>query len=296
MERRVEGTFQTVEEAKKEIERLISEEGFQPQELLLVSDKQTTVNESSVDEVEVDVVDALDNGSFWEKMKETLSFGTYQSSEAENALEKHGVTNGLADHYIDALKSGELVLLANTDAPREPELSELNETIIEEENDTMVDKKQDTPVDEVNSEEEEAIKDSTKDENKEPSDVSTSETEDSNVEEGMDPSQANDTRSDDSENAETNLDDDTTTEDDATDPSTNPDLTGEEDTVESEGREQVKEPKIAQGQVKPEAKSPLNAEPKQEKDPSEESEAPEGDAEYAPDMEEEGMKNEKDNK
>lgn len=297
MDRRVEGTFQTKEEAKQEVERLIHEEGFRAEELLLVSDQNAVIDETNIDQVPVNVVDANDDGSFWEKMKEALSFGTYHSEEAENALEKHGVSHDLADHYIEALQSGELVLLANTDAPSEPDLSEITEEIIDEkENKRMVDKKQqDAPIDEVNTEEEDVIKGSDTKE-KEPTEVSTSETKDDNVAEGMDPAQANDTRSDESGDGEADLNDDTTTEDDATDLSTNPDLTGEEETVEAEGTEQEKEPKIAQGQVKPEAKSPLNAEPKEEKDPSEESEAPEGDAEYAPDMEEEGMKNEEDNK
>lgn len=295
MDRRVEGTFVSKEDARREIERLIQEEGYQPKELVLVSDQNTSIDETTIDEVKVDIVDSTKNGSVWEKVKETLSFGTYHSEEAENALEKHGVTHDLADHYIEALKSGELVLLANSDAPANPELSELNETIIEEEeNVTMVDKKQqqDAPVDEVNSEEEEALKGSNLEKN--PSDVSTSETKDENVEEGMDPSQANETRSDDSGDGESDLDDDSTTEDDGTDPSTNPDLTGEEDTVSAEETQQ-KEPKTAKGQVKPEAKSPLNAEPKSEKDPSEESESPEGDAEYPEEQEKAGMKNEEDN-
>lgn len=295
MERRVEGTFQSKTEAKKEIERLIHEEGYRPKELLLVTEENGEFQEdTSIDEVAVDVVDAEDEGSFWERIKETLSFGTYHSSEAENALEKHGVTHELADHYLDALQEGEIVLLANSDAPTQGELSEVNGEIIdEEENDIMVDKKKDAPVDEVNSEEEEAIKDPSKGD-KDPSDVSTSETQDEAVKGEIDPSQADSTRSDETSHDEADLEDSTTTEDDATDPSTNPDLTGEEDTVE-EYETDRKEPTTAKGQVKPDIKSPLNAEPKEEKDPSEESEAPEGDAEYPEDQEKAGMKNEGDN-
>lgn len=300
MDRRVEGTFQSKNEAKVEIERLINIEGYRPDELLLVTDENGNheTDYSDIENVKVDLVNADDEGSFWEKIKEALSFGSYHSEEAENTLEKHGVTHELSDHYLEALQEGEIILLANTDAPSHPELSDINEEIVnEKENVTMVDKKKDAPLDEVNTEEEDAIKDSKSNgQNQEPSDVSTKETDDENVKEGMDPGQANDTRSDESENdhSETEEDEDTTNEDDATDPSSSPDLTGEEETVESESTD-FEEPTIAKGQVKPEAKSPLNAKPKNKKEPSDNTDDPEADAEYSDDSEEAGMKSEDEN-
>lgn len=300
MDRRVEGTFQSKNEAKVEIERLINIEGYRPDELLLVTDENGNheTDYSDIENVKIDLVNADDEGSFWEKIKEALSFGSYHSEEAENTLEKHGVTHELSDHYLEALQEGEIILLANTDAPSHPELSDINEEIVnEKENVTMVDKKKDAPLDEVNTEEEDAIKDSKSNgQNQEPSDVSTKETDDENVKEGMDPGQANDTRSDESENdhSETEEDEDTANEDDATDPSSSPDLTGEEETVESESTD-FEEPTIAKGQVKPEAKSPLNAKPKNEKEPSDNTDDPEADAEYSDDSEEAGMKSEDEN-
>lgn len=294
MDKRVEGTFKSENEAKVEIERLISEEGYRPEELLLVTDKSDGENLDSknLKDVKIDVVNVDDDGSFWEKVKETLSFGSYHSEEAENALEKHGVTHELSDHYLEALVEGEIVLLANSDSPVNTGSIEVQEDITnKKENDLMVDKKKDAPVDEVNTEEEDAIKDSDK-ENEEPSEVSTSETDDENVTDGMDPGQADDTRSEETDSEDT---DDTTSEEDATDPSSSPELTGEEDSVEAEDSKRSDTVNIAKGQVKPEAKSPLNAEPKEEKEPSKNTEDPEADAEYSEDSEEAGIKSEEKN-
>lgn len=294
MDKRVEGTFKSENEAKVEIERLISEEGYRPEELLLVTDKSDGENLDSTNlkDVKIDVVNVDDDGSFWEKVKETLSFGSYHSEEAENALEKHGVTHELSDHYLEALVEGEIVLLANSDSPVNTGSIEVQEDITnKKENDLMVDKKKDAPVDEVNTEEEDAIKDSDK-ENEEPSEVSTSETDDENVTDGMDPGQADDTRSEETDSEDT---DDTTSEEDATDPSSSPELTGEEDSVEAEDSKRSDTVNIAKGQVKPEAKSPLNAEPKEEKEPSKNTEDPEADAEYSEDSEEAGIKSEEKN-
>lgn len=291
MDKWVEGTFKSENEAKVEIERLISEEGYRPEELLLVTDKSDGENLDSknLKDVKIDVVNVDDDGSFWEKVKETLSFGSYHSEEAENALEKHGVTHELSDHYLEALVEGEIVLLANSDSPVNTGSIEVQEDITnKKENDLMVDKKKDAPVDEVNTEEEDAIKDSDK-ENEEPSEVSTSETDDENVTDGMDPGQADDTRSEETDSEDT---DDTTSEEDATDPSSSPELTGEEDSVEAEDSKRSDTVNIAKGQVKPEAKSPLNAEPKEEKEPSKNTEDPEADAEYSEDSEEAGIKSE----
>lgn len=300
MDRRVEGTFQSKDEAKIEIERLINIEGYKPEELLLVTDEAGNheTDYSDIENVKVDLVDADDQGSFWEKIKEALSFGSYHSEEAENTLEKHGVTHERSDHYLEALQEGEIVLLANTDAPSHLKLSDINEEIVnEKENTTMVDKKKDAPLDEVNTKEEDAIKDSKSNgQAEEPSDVSTKETDDENVKEGMDPGQANDTRSDESKaEDDSDAEKNEINEHDATDPSSAPDLTGEEETVESESPTDYDEPTIAKGQVKPEAKSPLNTEPKNEKEPSDNTDDPEADAEYSDDSEEAGMKSEDEN-
>lgn len=294
MERRFEGTFQTETNVRREIKRLINEEGYSADELLVITDEQNSdlFKKDKFESVEVDIVDSEDSVSFWEKIKETLSFGTYDSEEAHNVLEAHGVPHEIAEHHIDALTDGEIVLLANTDAPKHPKMSDLNKDVInnKETENNMVDKK-DNALDEVNSAEERAIKNDNSDVT--PSDVNTSETNSNNMTDSIDPSQAQDTREEDqvdTNKTEQQLDEDDTTEDDGQSLKKKPDLTGAEDTVEVEDSNHGYPDNVAKGVVTPEAKSPLNTEAKKEKDPSEKSDAPESDAKYTQDTNDAGMK------
>ena len=66
-------------------------------------------------------------------MKEAFSFGTYDSEGNNNTLEEYGVPHNRAEHYTDALRAGEIVLLADTDAPKGIDLSEVNEEVFENE-------------------------------------------------------------------------------------------------------------------------------------------------------------------
>lgn len=299
MERRFEGTFQTETDARREIKRLINEEGYSADELLVITDEQNSdlFKKDTFESVDVDIVDSEESVSFWEKIKETLSFGTYDSEEAHNALETHGVPHGIAEHHIDALTEGEIVLLADTDAPKHSNMSDLNKNVINDKGteNNMVDKN-DNSLDEVNSAEETAIKNNSKDAT--PSDVDTSETDSKNMTDSIDPSQAQDTREEDqvdTNKTEQQLDEDDTTEDDGQSLKKNPDLTGAEDTVVVEDSNHGYPDNVADGIVTPESKSPLNTEAKSEKDPSEKSDAPESDAKYTQDTKDAGMKEIPDN-
>ncbi|WP_208559642.1 general stress protein [Marinilactibacillus kalidii] len=299
MERRFEGTFQTQQEVKTEVVRLINEEGYTADELLIVTvkDNSEMFKSNTLESVEVDFVNTEDNGSFWEKIKETLSFGTYDSDEAHNSLEEHGVPHEIAEHHIEALEDGEIVLLADSDAPKKSTLSEVNKNVTYKENDDKMKDTHKNPLDEVNSEEA-AIQGEQHD--VKPTDVDTQETDSKNMNGSMDPSQVQDAREEDQ--VDTNETDKANqgnteasvspTEDNGESLETTPDLTGEEKTVESEDENHGYPKNVAKGVVKPEAKSPLNAEAKTEKDPSEKSEAPESDAKYTTDTNEAGMKEE----
>lgn len=299
MERRFEGTFQTENEAREEIKRLINEEHYTADELLIITDDQnrSKFNSETLGSVEVDIVDSDDNGSFWEKIKETLSFGTYNSQETQSAIEEHGVPHDVAEQHMDALTEGDIVLLADTDAPKSGKLSDLNkEMTTKKEQDFDMNKENNArPIDSVNTEEEKAIKN----DEANPSDVETTETDNQSMNQSIDPSQAQDTRKE--EQVDTNekdrsnqnvQNDYTTTEDDGRSLETNPDLTGEEDTVVIEDTDRGYPDNIAHGVVKPEATNPLNTEPKSEKSPSENTQAPESDAKYTTASNEAGMKEE----
>lgn len=293
MERRFEGTFQTANEVRDEIKRLINEEGYSAGELLVITDEKNSdlFKKNNLESVEVDIVDSEENGSFWERIKETLSFGTYDSKEAQNTLEAHGVPHDIAEHHLKALTEGEIVLLADSDAPKHSKLSKLNKNVTnnKETDNDMVDKNE-NPIDEVNSEEVSAIKNNNE---AKPSDVETSETDDKNMTDSIDPSQAQDTREEDqvdTTHSENKLDEDDTTEDSGQSLEKTPDLTGEEATVQAEEANHEYPDNIAKGVVEPETKNPLNTEPKSEKDPSQKSTTPKSDAKYTQGTNEAGMK------
>lgn len=290
MDRHILGTFTNEEDTVIEVKRLIEEEDYASDELTLVIDKHGDYNKrlNTFKEVHIEQVE-VEEETVWEKIKDTFSFGSYDSKASHSILEDYGVPHDQADHYMDALKEGEIILLADSDAPKSTELSEVNEEIVMKERNDMVDNnKENQPLDEVNSEEEDAIKN--KDNN--PKDVKTSESKQTT--ESIDPSQAENMREDNT--AEGDSDSSSDEKPDGEDLKQNkeedPDLTGEEETVDAEESKHGHGNKIAKGVVRPEAKSPLNTDDKEEKDPSEESEAPESDANYPEQSEESGMKSE----
>lgn len=290
MDRHILGTFTNEEDTVIEVKRLIEEEEYASDELTLVIDKHGDYNKrlNTFKEVHIEQVE-VEEETVWEKIKDTFSFGSYDSKASHSILEDYGVPHDQADHYMDALKEGEIILLADSDAPKSTELSEVNEEIVMKERNDMVDNnKENQPLDEVNSEEEDAIKN--KDNN--PEDVKTSESKQTT--ESIDPSQAENMREDNT--AEGDSDSSSDEKPDGEDLKQNkeedPDLTGEEETVDAEESKHGHGNKIAKGVVRPEAKSPLNTDDKEEKDPSEESEAPESDANYPEQSEESGMKSE----
>lgn len=280
MDRHILGTFRNEEDAVSQIEKLINEEGYSPGELMLVMDKENeydqrieTFNTVKVNKVEVE------EESIWEKIKEAFSFGTYDSEENASTLEQYGVPHDRADHYMDALRDGEIVLLADTDAPRQTSLSEVNEEIIlEKERENNMTDKNNHPADEVVSEEAEAVTD------KKPSDVETSENE--NIDESVDASQVSDTRKDDEGNNESSSEKKENTQ--GVGSKEEPDLTGQEDTVNKEESNHGYGNTVAKGVVSPEAVSPLNTDEKDQKEPDEDTEAPESEANYSDEMEEQG--------
>lgn len=292
MDRHILGTFINEEETINEVNRLINQEGYQPEELALIIDrhndydkKLTSLKEIRVEEVEVE------EESVWEKIKDTFSIGAYDSEASHSVLEDYGVPHDKAEHYMDALRDGEMVLLADTDAPKHTNLSHLNEEMIDKENHKMTDTNKNKPVDEVNTEEEQAIKSEKSNKtDKDPKNVETSETDDNQMNESIDPSQAEHTRKEDAaknDNTDSNND-----ESQGKESKEEPDLTGQEETVEAEESDHGYGNKIADGVVKPEAKSPLNTDEKDEKEPSQKSDAPESDAKQTEDAEDAGLKSE----
>lgn len=135
MDRRVEGTYMSKEETVSAVERLINE-GYVADEIVIVTNEK---NESELEDltmVEVDSVDPNEGLSLWEKMKESFSFGRYNSEEPANPLEEYGVEEGSGDHFTEALENGEIVILVNSAGPSNTEhLSQVNEEVLNGTND-----------------------------------------------------------------------------------------------------------------------------------------------------------------
>lgn len=297
MDRHIIGTFREEAAVIKEINRLINDEGYSPDELMVVIDNDHEYEEklNSLKQVEINQIDVEE--SVWDKIKDTFSFGSYNKKEESETLENYGVPHERSEHYMDALKDGEIILLANSDAPAHNELSQVNNEVVDDERMTNMDKNN-RPIDEVNTEEEEAIKNKESNDNQ-PSNVETSETDTENMTDSIDPSQVNSTRSEENtsvknENDSAEVEEDNGNNKDSqwSDSDEEPELTGEEESVDKDETEHNYGNTIAEGVVKPEVKSPLNTEDKEEKEPSEKSETPEADAHYPDEQEEAGMKSE----
>jgi len=290
MDRHILGTFKNEEEAVMEIEKLLNEEGYSPEELMLVMDTSSQYDDTlqSIKKVRVNKVE-VEEESMWDKVKEAFSFGTYEGGENQSGLEEYGVPHDRSEHYMEALRDGEIVLLADTDAPKHNGLSEVNGEIIEDKgsDEHMTDEKN-TSINEVDSAEPEAIK------SKDHSNLETSENKD--LKESVDPSQADSTRKEDISGLKKEKMADKNEQAQGSESKEEPDLTGQEETVEKEASDHGYGNTVAEGVVKPEAKSPLNTDSKETKEAHENTEAPEVEANYSEELEEQGKKSLSDDK
>lgn len=228
------GTFNDEEEVVLQVENLIHEEGYASDELMLVMDKNNEYDKKieSIKNAKVNKVE-IEEDNIWEKVKEAFSFGTYDSEGNNNTLEEYGVPHNRAEHYTDALRAGEIVLLADTDAPKGIDLSEVNEEVFENEK--------------INVEEE------TKEiEHEHISNIETSESK--KLSDSITPSHANDMRKE-SRSDNNKLNTKISEEIDL-----KPELTGEEETVKKEKSRHAYNENKSKGVVKPKAKNPLNTE------------------------------------
>jgi len=119
MDREVEGTFLDTKDIEREISRLIKEENYEADELLILTDEKSTKFDSKkqkgVDVKYIDTSDLDTSDSFWERIKEAFSFS---GEDEENPLERYGVSSELAGHYLGVLQDGEYLLLVDQNGPR----------------------------------------------------------------------------------------------------------------------------------------------------------------------------------
>ncbi|AEB30074.1 conserved hypothetical protein [Carnobacterium sp. 17-4] len=130
MDRRVEGTYTSKEETVSAVERLINE-GYATDEIIIVTNEKHEKELEDLTLVEVEAVDSTEGLSLWGKLKESFSFGRYNSDEISNPLEEYGVEGDIGEHYTEALESGEIVILVSSVGPSKIQhLSQVNEEVL----------------------------------------------------------------------------------------------------------------------------------------------------------------------
>ncbi|WP_034549907.1 general stress protein [Carnobacterium funditum] len=284
MDRIVEGTYTSTDEAVKAVERLLNE-GYLAEELLIITDEKhedeleelTLVDVESVEEDEGEEEESL-----WDKIKETFRMGDYSKESETDTLVEHGVDPETAEHFNDSLENHEIIILTNSTAPAHSEqLSTVNEEVLKNEDDTS----------------------SSYNDQSEPSEIATKESMDPATGEGepFDPSKSQSAREDvpgtstasspDKELGQDNKQDkNKQTNDEA------PQLTGDEKSVDAEDSNHVYPDNISKGVVgeQTDENPTVGSEPKKEEHPDPHKDIPESDAYYSNKFEDAGGKTIKD--
>ena len=117
MDKRIDGTFVNQELVIDEINHLIKEEGYAPEQLLVLTRKAK--NDFITTETGVQVVltgEDHDNDSLWDKI---VNFFTVDmdEEEEEKIFESYGIDEDTYERFEDAMENGELLLLIDDAAP-----------------------------------------------------------------------------------------------------------------------------------------------------------------------------------
>ncbi|CZQ97238.1 heat induced stress protein yflt [Trichococcus palustris] len=117
MDKRIDGTFVNQELVIEEINHLIKEEGYAPEQLLVLTRKAK--NDFITTETGVQVVltgEDHDDDSLWDKI---VNFFTVDmdEEEEEKIFESYGIDEDTYERFEDAMENGELLLLIDDAAP-----------------------------------------------------------------------------------------------------------------------------------------------------------------------------------
>lgn len=241
MDRRIEGTYTSVDEAVNAVEKLL-EEGYVSEEMLLITDENKENRLDDLTAIKVDSIEPDEDTSLWERLKETLSFGNYHSDFSSNPLTSHGVEEAAAEHFNDALINGEIVLLVDSNAPSSIHLSRVNEEALNGSNEGS---------NNAGNEAIEPIKSSPgEEESYDPSKAQSSREDiEKETETNQDLEQSSSNEFTDNEPQESNGSDAEASNQESSSLSGTPELTGDEETVDTEGYEHVYPENISKGTV-----------------------------------------------
>ncbi|WP_051910518.1 general stress protein [Carnobacterium pleistocenium] len=105
MVKKFKGAYQSVEEATAQVEHLITE-GYQPEDVTVVTHKENKGTIESLTIAEVDPVLNKQNKAIWDRVRDTFS-----ESEVENPLKKYKLDIGITERYNKTIKHGGYVII-----------------------------------------------------------------------------------------------------------------------------------------------------------------------------------------
>lgn len=105
MVKKFKGAYQSVEEAAAQVEHLITE-GYQPEDITVVTHKENKGTIESLTIAEVDPILNKQNKSVWDRVRDTFS-----ESDIENPLKKYKLDFGITERYNKTIKHGGYVII-----------------------------------------------------------------------------------------------------------------------------------------------------------------------------------------
>jgi len=118
MVKNFKGAYQSVEEAAAQVEHLITE-GYQPEDITVVTHKENKGTIESLTIAEVDPILNKQNKSVWNRVRDT-----FNEADDTNPLKKYKLDSAITQRYNTAIRNGGYVILTE-----EPETNKTNQNL-----------------------------------------------------------------------------------------------------------------------------------------------------------------------
>ena len=131
MVKKFKGAYQSVEEAAAQVEHLITE-GYQPEDVTVVTHKENKGTIESLTIAEVDPVLNKQNKAIWDRVRDTFS-----ESEVDNPLKKYKLDFGITERYNKSIKHGGYVIITEETEANQTSYNSNNKLIKNKKNPTL---------------------------------------------------------------------------------------------------------------------------------------------------------------
>lgn len=118
MVKNFKGAYQSVEEAAAQVEHLITE-GYQPEDVTVVTHKENKGTIESLTIAEVDPILNKQNKSVWNRVRDT-----FNEEDDTNPLKKYKLDPAITQRYNTAIRNGGYVIITE-----EPETNKTNQNL-----------------------------------------------------------------------------------------------------------------------------------------------------------------------